>query len=133
MSVMLEYNTTGIILTLISVIGLLLLYKKTVKTPFLLMGLALYIKLLFCSFGLLSEFVFVIPEFILSLWLVFELKTHIKWIITIIIAFSLSYVYWVWYSPWHITGVPAISVMTLWVLWYFLKYNKVQEGSDNNG
>jgi hypothetical protein len=118
MEVMLEYNITSIVLATISFVGFFLLYNKTAKIPFLFMGLAVYLKLLFCSFGLLSEYVFAIPEFILILWLVLEFRFKIKWIISIIIAFSVFYVLWVWYAPYHIMGIPALSIMILWSLWY---------------
>lgn len=125
MSVTLEYSTASIVLATISVVGFLLLYKKTVKTPFLLMGMAVYLKLLFCSFGLLSEFVFAIPEFILTLWLVIEFKIKIKWIAFIILAFSIFYVYWVWFPAYEVMGLPALFIMMMWGVWYF--YNRRRE------
>ena len=124
--VMLEYNFLGIVLATLSIAGFMLLYRKTDELPFLLLGAIVYLKLLFSTFNLLSEFVFVIPEFLLTAWLsILTFKLQTKWIILLILFLPLFYVICISYDFFVQYGLPGFVFMLICTLWYNRKKNSL--------
>jgi hypothetical protein len=117
---MLEYGIIGISLTIISVVGLFLLYRKTDETLFLILGAVIYLKLLFATFNLISEFAFLVPEFLLTVQLVGSMfKSHIKWAIGLIMVLIGLYIPWIVYTPYPHFGLPGFIFLIICSVWYF--------------
>lgn len=111
---MLEYNIVGVIVATISIVGFLLLYRKTEEIAFLFAGTVIYLKLLFSTFGLLNEYIFIVPECLITVWLAILLfKSRLKIIVPIIIVLCLFYTICIMYDFFSQFGLPGIVIMLI--------------------
>jgi hypothetical protein len=114
-----------IALATLSVVGFIILYRQTSQIPFILMAGTLYSKLLFCSFGLIDDIFFIVPELLLTGWLcVLMFKTHEKWMIPIPVGLAVFYVYWLIFVQYHVFGLVGFVFMLVCMVWYIKKHSK---------
>lgn len=116
---MLEYSLVGVILALISIVGFMYLYRETEETAFLYLGGIVYLKLLFSTFNLLNELVFIVPEFLVLIWLsTTYFNARLKVIIPLLIVLFIFYTICILNGLFSKLGLPGLCIMLIYLFFH---------------